>query len=106
MNRNINNKGDEENKIMFELRKKLNNLNIICTTADKGAGLVLIDKSEYVDKTLEFLTTNNCTLITRDPTKAYITKLKQKHRMAPRQQLQYKRYNTYEPLLSKNVLPT
>ena len=55
----INNKDTKENKALMELREKLNTLDIICTTADKGADMVLLDRSEYIEKTQIFLNENN-----------------------------------------------
>ena len=36
-------------------KQELNHLNIMCTTADKGAGLVPLDRIEYLNKILGFL---------------------------------------------------
>lgn len=76
MGKGINKTGKKENKTLSELKQKLDSLNIICTTADKGAGMVLMEKTEYVDKTLKFLNDNGCTNITGNPLNTYIKKIR------------------------------
>ena len=46
-----------------EYKKKIKNNNIIHVEADEGDGLVLINKNEYINKTLEFIKENNFTEI-------------------------------------------
>ena len=42
-------------KTIQNVKMKLKNNNIIHVKADKGNGLVLINKNEYINKTLEFI---------------------------------------------------
>ena len=42
-------------KTLQNLKGKLKNNNIIHVKANKGNGLVLINKNEYINKTLEFI---------------------------------------------------
>ena len=55
-------------KTLQNVKRKLKNYNIIHVKADKGNGLVLINKNEYINKTLEFIKENNFTEIKKNPT--------------------------------------
>ena len=46
-----------------EYKKKIKNSNIIHVKVDKVNGLVLINKNEYINKTLKFIKENNFTKI-------------------------------------------
>ena len=54
-------------KTLQNVKRKLKNNNIIHVKADKGNGLVLINKNEYINKTLEFIKENNFTEIKKKP---------------------------------------
>ena len=54
-------------KTLQNIKTKLKNNNIIHVKANKGNGLVLINKNEYIKKTLEFIKENNCTEIKKNP---------------------------------------
>jgi hypothetical protein len=57
--------------IMKKLKQKLATENAIITQADKGKTVVIINSDEYSRKIHSFLTTNNFSTITRDPTDRY-----------------------------------
>ena len=46
-------------KTLQHVKRKLKNNNIIHVRADKVNGIVLINKNEYINKTLEFIKENN-----------------------------------------------
>ena len=56
-------------KTLQNVKRKLKNNNIIHVIADNG--LVLINKNEYINKTLEFIKENNFTEIKKNPTNKY-----------------------------------
>ncbi|XP_071051358.1 uncharacterized protein [Onthophagus taurus] len=48
----------------------------ILTNADKNASLVILNKNDYLDKTLQFFNENNFTEIKRNPTYTFHAKFK------------------------------
>ena len=64
-------------KTLQNVKRKLKNNNIIHVKADKGHGLVLINKNEYINKTLEFIKENNFMEIKKNPTNKYQREIKQ-----------------------------
>ena len=73
----INTVGRQQMKTLKDLKEKINSLGIVCTLADKGAGLTFINKTEYNEKTMNFLTENNCISLNKNPINIYIKTLKQ-----------------------------
>jgi hypothetical protein len=57
--------------IMEELNKKLNKENAIITQADKGKTMAIINSEDCAQKVHQFLTDNNFSTITKDPTNKY-----------------------------------
>ena len=58
------------------LRHKLRVNDVVVTMADKGGGLVLMDRSDYESKTITFLENNNFSKINRTPLKSIQNKVK------------------------------
>ena len=71
-------------KTLQNVKRKLKNNNIIHVKADKGNGLVLINKNEYINKTLEFIKENNFMEIKKNPTNKYQREIKQLIKSSPK----------------------
>ena len=71
-------------KTLQNVKRKLKNNNIIHVKADKVNGLVLINKNEYINKTLEFIKENNFTEIKKNPTNKYQREIKQLIKSSPK----------------------
>ena len=56
-----------ENHIILNLKKKIKNNNLVITNADKGAGMVVVDRTEYNSKVTTFINNNQYTEINRNP---------------------------------------
>lgn len=54
------------------IKHKIKNNNLIITSADKNAGLVIIKKDEYIKKTEQFFQSNNVTKLKSNPIKSFI----------------------------------
>lgn len=65
-----------DKKIIIGLKEKIDVEELIITKADKGNTTVIMHKKDYIDKTLEFIQSNNITTLNRDPTLAYQRQLK------------------------------
>lgn len=63
-------------KIVNSIKQKIKQNNLSVTLADKGGGLVFIKKSEYIEKTLQFLRENNFITINKNPLNQYIKYIK------------------------------
>jgi hypothetical protein len=53
------------------IKEKLQLNNVIVTRADKGGFIIVIDKTEYESKILQFLTCNHFQTIPKVPTKKF-----------------------------------
>ena len=69
-------------KTLQNIKRNLKNNNIIHVKADKG--LVLVNKNEYINKTLEFIKENNFTEIKENPTNKYQREIKQLIKLSPK----------------------
>ena len=58
----------------------ISNEEIILLKQDKGLGVVLLNKSEYVSKLMEFLESEQFVKLQSDPTKSFQTKVQNKLR--------------------------
>lgn len=61
---------------VLPLKDKIELNNLIVTKADKGNATVIMDKQDYIDKTVEFLTSNNIQVLDKDPTQTYQKNIK------------------------------
>lgn len=59
-----------------QLSKKVKQLNLVITKADKGNSTVIMNKQEYVDKTVDFLFSNHMTISSNDPTNMFQKQVK------------------------------
>ena len=57
------------------LNKFIKDNNLIVTSGDKNAGLVILDREEYIAKTEKFFTNNNIAKISSNPIKKYASKV-------------------------------
>ena len=64
-------------KTLRNINRKFKNSNIIHVKANKGNGLVLINKNEYIKKNLKFIKENNFLEIKEKPTTKYQREIKQ-----------------------------
>lgn len=71
-----NTKPNSEMKIIKQIKQKLIDENCIISKADKGQTLIIIPKTDYNNKVLDFIKANNITEIDSDPTNKFNTKLK------------------------------
>lgn len=62
-------------KNIEKIKEKLDSNNLIVTKADKNAGLVILNKSIYIEKTLQFFEDNNIKEIKNNPMLSYNNKL-------------------------------
>lgn len=58
--------------VIRDLRRKLNNNNIILVKADKGNTVVLLHQHIYINKVQDFIANNNIETLSNDPTKGYV----------------------------------
>lgn len=65
-----------EAKTIKNLKKKLKDNDILTLKADKGNAVVLMYKADYIEKTVDFLKTNNINEIKKDPTTKYQNNIK------------------------------
>ncbi|XP_050519268.1 uncharacterized protein LOC126893296 [Diabrotica virgifera virgifera] len=63
-------------KSLKSIKQKITNHQLIFSKADKGNCLVILERDLYNNKVTSFLESNHFTSITVDPTKRFITKLK------------------------------
>lgn len=70
------NNKNKELKTITSLNKKMKQNNIINTKADKGNSIILINKDDYIAKTLKFFNENNINEINKDPTEKYYNQIK------------------------------
>ena len=71
-------------KTLQNVERKLQNNNNFHVKADKGNVLVLINKNEYINKTLEFIKENNFTEIKKNPTNKYQREINQLIKSSPK----------------------
>lgn len=69
----VNNKHEE---VIKNIRHKIERNNLIVTTADKNAGMVILNKEDYIQKTNKFLTDNNYTELKKDPLNKFVNRTK------------------------------
>ena len=65
-------KQKQDNKTLKEIKNKVNNNNLIITKADKSQATVIIDKTDYIRKTEDFINNNDCIQLNKDPTEKYL----------------------------------
>ncbi|XP_049857520.1 uncharacterized protein LOC126338559 [Schistocerca gregaria] len=66
----------EENKVLKQLKHKLNEHDALVVKSDKGNSTVILYKNDYITKTLNFFAENNITELNHDPTTKFQKKLK------------------------------
>ncbi|XP_049853633.1 uncharacterized protein LOC126334934 [Schistocerca gregaria] len=71
-----NSKLQTEKNTTKKLKEKLQANNIIVTRADKGNSTVLINNEQYIEKTMDFISSNNITKLKSDPTARFQTYIK------------------------------
>lgn len=59
------------------IKNKIKKQDLIVTKADKGNSLVILNKNEYIEKTMNFLENNNTQEINKDPTSKFQNQIKQ-----------------------------
>lgn len=59
------------------IKNKIKTENLVVTKADKGNSIVILNKNEYVEKTMSFLDSNNIQEINKDPTNKFQNQIKQ-----------------------------
>ncbi|XP_031346256.1 uncharacterized protein LOC116173113 [Photinus pyralis] len=57
------------------LKQKIDTQDLIVTSADKNAGLVILNKIDYINKTLQFFDENNITEIPKNPINKFSNKV-------------------------------
>ena len=72
----FNNNNKNENKNIQNIGKKLKAKDIVVTMADKNAGMILINRKDYIEKTETFFLNNQYIEIKRNPTKTFHDKTK------------------------------
>lgn len=60
-----------------KIKEKIKDNNLIISKADKGNTVVIMNKTDYITKTEEFINNNNVTILNKDPTVKYNIQLKQ-----------------------------
>jgi len=65
-----------QQKSLKSIKQKIKDEDLIITKADKGNTVVVMGKSEYQEKTLQFLNNNDVTEIKKDPTNIHQTAVK------------------------------
>lgn len=65
-----------EQKTIANLKKKLSDLDLILTKADKGNTITILPKSTYIEKILSFIYENNIVPLKKDPTSKFQKSLK------------------------------
>ncbi|XP_050510523.1 uncharacterized protein LOC126887180 [Diabrotica virgifera virgifera] len=58
------------------IKNKIKNQHLIFSKADKGNCLVILDQQLYIDKVTSFLNNNNFNLLPVDPSKSFVSKMK------------------------------
>jgi hypothetical protein len=58
-----------EKQLVWNIKKKINENDLIITKADKGNTLIIMKQDEYNQKTTEFMVNNNYIALTQDQTK-------------------------------------
>ena len=66
-----------ENQISKNLNKKIKNQNLIITKADKGNSVVILPKSDYLDKANKFILSSYSSVLDKDPTNMFQKTLNQ-----------------------------
>lgn len=59
------------------VKRKIRDNNLVVSKADKGNTVVIMDRTEYIEKTEDFLKSGNTIKLKKDPTSKYNTHLKQ-----------------------------
>jgi hypothetical protein len=72
-----------EKRIINGIRNKLYQNNAVITKADKGNSIIIIDKTEYELKILQFLNSNHFQMKSRDPTNRFQAEIRKSINSCP-----------------------